>query len=232
MRNVKYLFLTVFLCFHSFVFAQVNAVKFKILPYYSAYQRSINDTSFQLASTGEYKIDALRFYISNIRFYKNDSLVYLEQNSVHLCDAVIPNSNRFLMNNSEKVNYDKVQFDLGIDSTINVSGAMGGALDPTNGMYWTWQSGYINFKLEGRSNSCETRNHEFQFHLGGYSAPFNSLQTITFNVKNVRDIILVLDVNRVLNNIDLSKHNHIMSPSMEAVKISKIVAQSFRCIEQ
>jgi hypothetical protein len=136
------------------------------------------------------------------------------------------------MSKSENVTYDKFQFDLGIDSTTNVSGAMGGALDPTNGMYWTWQSGYINFKLEGRSISCDTRNHEFQFHLGGYSIPFSSLQTITFSVKNSRDFILVLDLSQLLNNIDLAKQNHIMSPSLEAIEFSKIVAKSFRYIEQ
>jgi hypothetical protein len=232
MKNVNYLFLAVFLCIHSFVFGQVNAIKFKILPYYSSYQRSLNDTSFQLNNATDYKIDVLRFYISNVRFYKGDSLVYQEQNKAHLCDASIHNSNRFLMSKSEKVSYDKVQFELGIDSITNVSGALGGALDPTNGMYWTWQSGYINFKLEGRSNSCDTRTHEFQFHLGGYSSPFSSLQTISFNIKNARDFILVLDLSQLLNNIDLSKQNHIMSPSNEAVKFSKLVAQSFRYIEQ
>lgn len=232
MRNVKYLFIAVFLFVHSFTIGQVNAIKFKILPYYSTYQRSINDTVFQLSSASDYKIDVLRFYISNIRFYKKDSLVYQEQKSFHLCDASIPNSNRFLMSKSENVSFDKFQFDLGIDSTTNVSGAMGGALDPTNGMYWTWQSGYINFKLEGRSNSCDTRNHEFQFHLGGYASPFSSLQTVSFNVKNSRDFILVLDLSQLLNNVDLAKQNHIMSPSIEAVKFSKLVAQSFRCIEQ
>jgi hypothetical protein len=35
--------------------------------------------------------------------------------------------------------YDQIQFQLGIDSLTNVSGAMGGDLDPTKGMYWTWQ---------------------------------------------------------------------------------------------
>lgn len=214
------------------MFGQINAIKLEILPYYSANQQSIADTAFKLNALSDFKVDALRFYISNIRFYKNDSIVYQEQKSFHLCDAAIPNSNRFMMNKSENIAYDKVQFDIGIDSSTNVSGAMGGALDPTNGMYWTWQSGYINFKLEGRSNNCNTRNHEFQFHLGGYSSPYNSLQTVTFNLKNLRDIVLIIDVDHILNNVDLSKQNHIMSPSGDAVMLSKIVAQSFRCIEQ
>ena len=59
--------------------------------------------------------------------------------------------------------FSKLKFQLGIDSLTNVSGAMGGDLDPTKGMYWTWQSGYINMKIEGKSNSCKTRKNQFQF---------------------------------------------------------------------
>lgn len=217
------------LLFPTILFGQVNAIKFKILPYFSVNQRSIADTTFELKKSSDFKIDALRFYISNIRFYKKDSLVYQEKNSVHLFDAANLSSNHFMMDKSESVAYDKVKFDLGIDSITNVSGAMGGALDPTNGMYWAWQSGYINFKLEGRSPICETRNHEFQYHLGGYMSPYNALQTVTFDLMNIRDIVLVIDIDHILNNVNLSKQNHIMSPSIDAVKLSKIVAESFRC---
>jgi len=232
MRNVRTFFLLLLFVVPVFTVAQVNAIKFKVLPYYSPYQNTISDTSFELKSKGDYKIDVLRFYISNIRFFNKDLLVYQEQNSFHLCDAAIPNSNRFLMRQSEKIVYDKLQFDIGIDSITNVSGALGGALDPTNGMYWTWQSGYINFKLEGRSTSCNTRNNEFQFHIGGYAAPFSSLQTLSFNTTNQRDIVLVIDVNQLLNSMDISKLSHIMSPGKEAVDFSKIIARSFRCIPQ
>ena len=80
--------------------------------------------------------------------------------------------------------HDKIKFNLGIDSLTNVSGVMGGDLDPTKGMYWTWQSGYINFKMEGSSAVCPTRNHEFQFHIGGYQDPFYAMQTLELEVKN------------------------------------------------
>lgn len=46
-------------------------------------------------------------------------------------------------------------------------------------MYWTWQSGYINAKLEGKSNLVNTPTHAFAFHLGGYLNPFQTLQTIS-----------------------------------------------------
>ena len=90
--------------------------------------------------------------------------------------------------------FNTIAFNLGIDSITNVSGAQGGDLDPTKGMYWAWQSGFINIKLQGTSNSCPPPKNEFEFHLGGYQYPFNSLQTIilkTGNEKKLRYFLIL-----------------------------------------
>ena len=76
----------------------------------------------------------------------------------------------------EDTEFDAIQFNLGIDSLTNVSGALGGDLDPTKGMYWTWQNGYVNFKLQGTSDLCNNPKNEFEFHLGGYLKPFNNYE--------------------------------------------------------
>ena len=114
-----------------------------------------------------------------------------------------------------------------IDSVTNVSGALGGDLDPTKGMYWTWQSGYINFKLEGKSNLCPTRKNEFHFHLGGYLHPYNALKTVKLKVQQSTDIAVVFDVKKLFSAIDLKSTNQIMTPMKEAVLISEKVAQAF-----
>lgn len=116
---------------------------------------------------------------------------------------------------------------MGIDSLTNVSGALGGDLDPTKGMYWTWQSGYINFKLEGKSQYCNTRNNEFQFHLGGYLQPFYCLQSLKMKVNNSQEINIVLDVKKIIDAIDLKSLNHVMSPGKDAMTLSIIAANSF-----
>lgn len=123
--------------------------------------------------------------------------------------------------------YDTIKFHLGIDSLTNVSGAVGGDLDPTKGMYWSWQSGYINFKLEGNSPLCNTRNHEFQFHLGGYSAPFASMQTVYLPLTAKQKANILFDVQKLLSAIDLSVQQSIMIPGGDAVALSRLVASSF-----
>jgi hypothetical protein len=59
-----------------------------------------------------------------------------------------------------------------------VSGAQTGALDPTKGMFWTWNTGYIMAKLEGNSQLANTPNNEIQYHIGGFKGEDNVVQRI------------------------------------------------------
>lgn len=42
---------------------------------------------------------------------------------------------------------------------------MDGDLDPLNGMYWAWNSGYINMKIEGITPKCQDATIYFNFIL-------------------------------------------------------------------
>ena len=123
--------------------------------------------------------------------------------------------------------YSTVKMNIGVDSVTSTSGALGGDLDPAKGMFWTWQSGYINLKLEGRSNKCPTRKNRFQFHLGGYAQAENTLQAIQINAKPGKDIAIDIPLDQFLREIDLAQLNTIMSPGPEAVALSKKIALLF-----
>lgn len=142
---------------------------------------------------------------------KNYNLIDLaDSNSLHLKPALY---NTFIF---------------GIDSSTQVSGAMSGDLDPTKGMYWTWQSGYINFKLEGTSASCPTRNNQFQFHLGGYQFPNNCTQQINFPLDSIRDAsALTLQLDSFFAHVDLRKTHRIMRTGNQAVALTQLLSKSF-----
>ena len=144
-------------------------------------------------SVEKLQITRVRFYISNIQLLKNGKVVATEKDSYHLIDASDKSSLSMAIPVKSKIDYDEIFFLLGIDSLTNFSGVMGGDLDPTKGMYWAWNSGYINFKLEGKSPLCETRNNEFSFHLGGYSAPYPSYQIIKLAVKKSNQLTIKVD---------------------------------------
>ena len=103
-------------------------------------------------------------------------------------------------------------FNLGIDSLAHYRGTESGPLDPIHGMYWTWQSGYIHFKLEGSvKQKHQSSWQEFEYHLGGYRKPYTALQT--WNCKSLNNYF---DVSIFLEPLLRNNRFKIMSPGFEA----------------
>ncbi|MES2568309.1 MAG: MbnP family protein [Bacteroidota bacterium] len=184
-------------------------------------------TYYQINSNDSIQITALKFYISGLELSYQHKTVWKEKNSYHLMDAFQEGSLTLPLPLPAKLKYDRVKFNLGIDSVTSVSGVMGGDLDPTKGMYWTWQSGYINFKLEGNSNLCKTRNTEFQFHLGGYQFPHNNLQSIFMDMPHQK-LDVVIDIKKMVGDLPLTQMHHIMSPGNEAMLLTETVINAMR----
>jgi hypothetical protein len=165
------------------LFAQSTSFSFQ--PTFS--NQSLNqEVYYRLNAQDSIQFTSFKFYISHLELMNGNKVVWKDKVTYHLIDAF--DEKTLVLQIPSNISFTKIKFQLGIDSLTNVSGAMGGDLDPTKGMYWTWQSGYINFKLEGTSNICKTRHNEFQFHLGGYQQPFNSLQTVFVQVSKSTNI--------------------------------------------
>lgn len=174
------------------------------------------------------QIDLFKFYLSDIQIYYTDHTVFKQQNSYHLIDIENPDSNRIPLCDYSKKEIKKVAFNIGIDSLTSVSGAMADDLDPTKGMYWAWQSGYINMKLEGQSKSCKTRKNAFQFHIGGYLKPEYAIRKVTIETKNsTSDLEIIIDVAELFSKIALSKINSIMIPGKQAMEIADYSIKMF-----
>ena len=172
--------------------------------------------------SGEVIEDGTPITITEFRFYVSHLA-----GSTHLIDAADPRSMAIDLASSSV--HDSITFLLGIDSLTNVSGALGGDLDPTKGMYWTWNSGYINLKLEGSSPICPARKNEFQFHLGGYMPPFQSTQRLALAMPPGDVIEVRVDVAAMLQRIDLRTEYEVMSPGEKAVSLSRDAAKMFSC---
>ena len=168
------------------------------------------------------KITNLKFYISNLKYYKNDSLIYTSNKKAHLID--LSKELSLQINEKKSFDFDKVKFNIGVDSLTNVSGIFEGDLDPANGMYWTWQSGYINFKLEGISSLCPARKNKFYWHIGGYSPPFNTLRQVALKTNEKVNIQL----GELFEEIDVSVKYQVMSPNDNAVQIADKLPSLFK----
>ena len=130
--------------------------------------------------------------------------------------------------------YKTVSFTVGVDSlksTADISQRTG-TLDPTGAgadMYWTWNSGYIFFKMEGTSPAVTGgMGNEFYYHVGGFggysSATINNIKRITLDLTPSRgtpkvkaskstNIHLMVDILKVFNgspNISLAANSMVM----------------------
>lgn len=194
---------------------------------YFGNQKLEQDKKYYCASQGDsVSISTCRFYVMDFQTYSNGKL--LSGGGCNLIDLFDSTGNFFEVPPYIIDGVTEIRFKLGIDSATNVAGAGKDDLDPTKGMYWSWQSGYINMKLEGRSNICTKSRGEFQYHLGGYAAPYNGLQTISLKVENYEgNYVINVDVQKFLDHADLKSTPNVMSPSAKAVDLAGYAAEMF-----
>ncbi|MFT6411039.1 MAG: hypothetical protein ACJA15_001866 [Flavobacteriales bacterium] len=173
-----------------------------------------------LSPSDSIQFNVIKIYVGNFVLSNEPAGEGLPQ--FFLLDLSKPESLAFSI--ESKPFLGEIGFQIGIDSLTNVSGAMEGALDPLNGMYWTWQSGYINIKIEGVSSLSSGRNDEFQYHLGGYQFPKNAVQRRSFETQNQSHLIFELPLDELTPLFDFAHTPAIMSPSPKAVELSAVIS--------
>jgi hypothetical protein len=122
----------------------------------------------------------LKYYISNITLTTEDGTTWTDDESYYLVDVSKPLTAMITLENVPAGTYTHADFMIGVDSARNVSGAQSGALDVTNDMFWSWNTGYIFIKAEGTSPQA-TGMGSFALHLGGFQAPNAAMQSLSFH---------------------------------------------------
>lgn len=181
------------------------------------------------------QISLMKFYLSEIEIEYNDKSKFFLQKKYHLIDIENSKSLQIPLTEKNKKIISSINFKIGIDSLASVSGANSGDLDPQKGMYWAWQSGYINMKIEGKSNSCKSRKNAFQFHVGGYLQPNYALRKVNLNLPTIRqfanihnNINLIVDLSQIFDIISLQQNNSIMIPGQQALMLADLSKNMFR----
>lgn len=157
----------------------------RIKPVFNGSELKLNDQVYLNANGDSIYIDVFKFYLSNLCIKSSHNKLFCEAASYHLVDAEDSLTHSIIIKNIPTGNYSELQFAIGVDSIKNVSGALSGDLDPIKSMYWAWNTGYIAAKLEGHSNSCKTNHHSFEYHVGGYLPPFQSLRKNTVQLNEL-----------------------------------------------
>ncbi|MNU76776.1 hypothetical protein D3C71_663360 [compost metagenome] len=132
---------------------------------------ALNTDFIQPTTNDTLNFTTFKYYISNIRLKKADGSWWAQSNSYFLLDLSNGTTPSIQLTGVPNGEYTAIEYVLGVDSTRNVSGAQDGALSPSLGMFWSWNSGYIMLKAEGTSPNAGMGS--FTYHLGGFSGANN-----------------------------------------------------------
>lgn len=196
----------------------------------------LNTGNYSNSLGQQFKVTKLKYYVSNFKLTNADGSVYTvpQKDCYFLIDESDATSHAPVLNIPEG-EYKSISFMIGVDSlrnTMDVSQRTG-SLDVSGvaaDMYWSWNSGYIFFKMDGTSPAITGMGGVFQYHVGGfggYSTPtVNNLKTITLDlsargtakVKSSKEtnVHLMVDVLKVVNgttNMDFSTTSMVHSPT-------------------
>ena len=174
-----------------------------------------------------FQLEVFKCYLSNFRFYsQSNELIFTDSNAflIELSDSVLTHT--ITIDCPVNVTPKTIVYSIGLDSVSNTSGALSGALDPLNGMFWTWQSGYIHLKLVGTFFKTGRPKTALEFHLGGYRWPNATLIDKQVDIKSDK-IIVDIQLNEFLKYLNEGGSTKIMSPGPLAKQLFNTFSNSF-----
>ncbi len=213
----KYIFLMGILFFSIYSFGQ-KKILIKFVHIANGKKIVLNDSSYANNFNEKYTVSKLKYYVSNISFTTKgkpatDKKVYLIDASKN--DSIVKYMQRKIIG---------ISFTIGVDSALNCSGAQTGALDPLNDMFWTWNNGYVFFKLEGTSSSSTADKNRIEQHIGGYKSEYKTQRRFFLPITQIGNIITIqMDLDKYWNNIKIAENPVIAAPG----KLAKAAADGF-----
>jgi endonuclease/exonuclease/phosphatase family metal-dependent hydrolase len=186
-------------------------------------------------------VELLKSYVGHIELLDmNKQIIGRDSVSYRLIDFKKSNSLNFsIQSNSGYASYFRLT--LGVDSTTNAAGVHCCALDPANGMYWSWQSGYIQFKLEGKQKDGNALN----LHLGGFSNEHMSSISTEMPIHRLvsngpvlppnmrtQNLSISLSLDSFLELVHTNKEYSLMSPNNRVHEYMRALGSSFSAVIQ
>ncbi len=196
----------------------------------------LNTTHIHPTLNHDLKISTLKYYVSNIKLKKADGSWWAAPESYYLVDASNASSLILDVPNVPTGDYKELSYMIGVDSVRNTSGAQTGALATSNGMFWSWMSGYIFFKCEGNSSNSTASMGSFTYHVGGFSGANSALKTInipfqmhtlTTTPAATPQIHITTDVSKLFGAVNVSTANNVQMPGANAAALASQFATAF-----
>jgi len=156
-------------------------------------------TNYTTAAGDTVNITKFKYFVSNFILVKEDGSEYTVPQSecYFLVDDSVESSTSITFNNIPAGKYTGLKYIIGVDSlrsTMDISQRTGN-LDPAGtaaDMYWSWNSGYIFYKIEGTSPQSSEMGNMFMLHIGGYggysSATTNNIRSVSLTAPEAMEV--------------------------------------------
>ena len=203
------------------------------------FQNRVGDTALQLydrqysTRQGEpFVVTRFRYYVSKIRCTDAAGVETLLSDRSYLVDEADPASLQIILK-GPATHIRSLKFLLGVDSALNTSGVQEGDLDPARGMFWTWNSGYIFAKLEGKSDSSHAPAHLLTWDIGGFRGSSNAAREISLQVPagDSRQLVIQADILQWFDGrrpIGIAQHPVCHQPGPLAMQIADNYSTMFQ----
>ena len=198
----------------------------------------LNTATYKNGAGEEFTVTAFNYFVSNVALTKSDGSVLKFPDQYFLVRQADAKTLTADLPNVPAGDYKNVSFTVGVDSSRSVAdvslrtGVLDVASYGDDGMYWSWNSGYIFLKLEGTSPVVPTRTDGrklFQMHVGGFggmtskmtnnlrsvSLPLTSPATVRGNV--APEVHLFVDAMSIFDGktpIKLAQTNSVHNPAL------------------
>lgn len=201
----------------------------------------LTDTYYTNIHGEKFNVSKFNYYISNIRLKRSNGKTWKQRNSYYLIQSSQPQSQTITLTDIPTGEYTEISFLIGVDEKRNSSGAQEGALDPANGMFWSWNTGYIFLKIEGNTliNKQGTQSSQkFMYHCGGFEGIYNNIRpkhlslrgnSLKIQANNPSKVGVKVDIQKFFSgakNVKIHKNPRLMSPA-RASKVVNNYSQTF-----
>ncbi|MBV8255352.1 MAG: hypothetical protein JO154_22315 [Chitinophaga sp.] len=218
--------------------APITAVHIQFNNYVGNVPLQLNAGAYMNTAGEQYTVSKFLYYVSNFQLTDiNGKTITLPQR-YFLVDQATDSTKKITLDSVPVGQYTAIKWTIGVDSIRNVSGVQAGALAPENGMFWTWNSGYIMAKMEGHSPQATTALNVFLFHIGGFKQPYNALKTISITLPSTltaganhqAKINIKADADKWFhtpNTVSIAQSSIIMAAGVNAMAIAENYQQMF-----
>lgn len=204
--------------------------------HFAGSERLTLNQSYTNPTSGEqFTPTLLKYFVSNFRFIKEDGSDYVVpvENSYFLIDVTDNSLQSIRIDSIPAGKYTAVEFIIGVDSLMSTKDVAErpATLDPAGaaqGMYWSWNPGYIFVKFEGTSPQSSQSGNAFKYHIGGYGGydtpTINCIRTrridfgkaVNIHDQEVPSVHLIVDLLKFFNgsfSLRIAEHPVVMFSS-------------------